>query len=261
MRATKAGCPRASGSGHLHRRCRPPSSGHHGISWVRDRQATERCCGSAAADRVRNALSSARPTRVNGFPSEPVGGRRNSRAREPPPPTAVYPDRSGGDRCHRRTRRFECARIATCASPTGSCMMSRALQLAIALARTWTRVYTAWTPPDLCQGRRAEIESDLWEFQQERVAGRTLHPAVHVLVRLVLGIPDDLRWCAANPSIRVRRVRRQTAVVTVVLLLAALWVFESMRPADLPRPPAAPFQFTMTPPPSPPPPISPPRLR
>jgi hypothetical protein len=139
-------------------------------------------------------------------------------------------------------------------------MMSRILELEIALVRMWTCVYTARMPPELGAARRAEIESDLWEFQQDRVARRALHPIVHVLVRLVLGIPDDLCWRAAHASVAVRPVRTTVVLTAVVLLVATLWMFDAMRTPNLPLPPS-PLRFTTTlpPPPPPPPPVASPR--
>jgi len=138
--------------------------------------------------------------------------------------------------------------------------MSRMLPPAIALVRLWTRVYTARMSPDLRESRRAEIESDLWEFEQDRAARRVLHPSVHVLVRLVLGIPDDLRWRAAHASAGVRPMRTVAVVTVVALLLAALWMFDALRATDLPLPSEPPSRFSATPPP-PPPPAPPPRPR
>ena len=139
-------------------------------------------------------------------------------------------------------------------------MMSRLLRLAIAFVRKWTRVYTARMPPELREARRAEIESDLWEFQQDRIARGDRHPIVHVLIRLVLGVPDDLRWRAAHASVGVRPVATMVVLTAAGLLLAALWMFEVMRTTDLPLPSAPPPRFTTTLPP-PPPPAPPPRPR
>jgi hypothetical protein len=140
-------------------------------------------------------------------------------------------------------------------------MMSRALQLAIALVRLWTRVYTARMSPELREARRAEIESDLWESQHDPVPRRDLHPIVHVLVRLARGVPDDLRWRATHASIGVRPVQTIVVLTGVVLFLAALWIFELVRTADLSLPSAPPPRFTTTLPPPPPPPAPPPRPR
>jgi hypothetical protein len=137
--------------------------------------------------------------------------------------------------------------------------MSQILRPAIALVRLWTRVYTARMSPPLREARRAEIESDLWESQHDRVARSALHPTAHVLVRLALGIPDDLRWRAAHASIGARPVRTAVVVSAVVLLLAMVWMLDALRPTDLPRPPAPPFTTALPPPPPPAPP--PPRPR
>jgi hypothetical protein len=74
--------------------------------------------------------------------------------------------------------------------------MSPLLFCAIALVRGWTRLCT-WRMDDACRDdRRAEIESDLWEFHEDarRRGGSPERIAIHMLARLVAGIPDDLRW-------------------------------------------------------------------
>ena len=52
---------------------------------------------------------------------------------------------------------------------------------AVAVLRAWTHVYTWRLDPGLRERRRAEIESDLWEFQQDPAANRGLNPTLHVL--------------------------------------------------------------------------------
>jgi hypothetical protein len=59
---------------------------------------------------------------------------------------------------------------------------------AAAVARCWTRAYTAGVRRDLRDARRAEIESDLWESVVDGAGSR------HILARLALGIADDLTW-------------------------------------------------------------------
>ena len=82
---------------------------------------------------------------------------------------------------------------------------SAALGLATALVRAWTRAYTWRLEPAVRDRRRAEIESELWEFQQDPERGN--HPAAHMLARLLIGIPDDLSWRAEHASARRTRVR------------------------------------------------------
>jgi len=141
-------------------------------------------------------------------------------------------------------------------------MKSPSLRFVIALVRTWTRLYTWRMQRAIREARRAEIASDLWEFQQDPGAGRGLSPVIHVLVRLLLGIPDDLCWRAAHSVRRERPLWRTIAltVTTAVLALAALWIFDLMRAQELPRPPAR-MHFIAAPPPPPPIPPPPPRPR
>ena len=111
---------------------------------------------------------------------------------------------------------------------------------AIAVVRGWTRLYTWRLPAAAREGRRAEIESDLWEFQQDSDSHRRLNPAVHTLIRLLLGIPDDLRWRTSHACSRGRTLRIAAALGAAVLLLAALGILDLMRTRKLPLPPAAP---------------------
>ena len=41
------------------------------------------------------------------------------------------------------------------------------MTIAVTVGRTWTRAYTWGTPSVWAEQRRAEIESDLWEQQQD----------------------------------------------------------------------------------------------
>ncbi len=70
------------------------------------------------------------------------------------------------------------------------------LVIAVALARSWTALYTRGLPPDARSRRREEIDCDLWEH--ERPADLRREPAtstaVAILLRLILGIPADIFW-------------------------------------------------------------------
>jgi hypothetical protein len=85
--------------------------------------------------------------------------------------------------------------------------MSALLRAATAAARSWTNLYTAQLPADLRDGRRAEIECDLWEHRQ---LGRMLdepawETALAVLLRLGLGMPADCSWrLDADATVRTR---------------------------------------------------------
>jgi hypothetical protein len=121
-------------------------------------------------------------------------------------------------------------------------------------------------PPDLRDERRAESESDLWEFQQDEETKAGLGAAAHLVARLLAGIPDDLLWRSEHPSSRERRLGRTAALTTAGLLLALLWVFLQVRPAEPPHAPAPPALISLKDamarrpiPPPPPPPPPPPR--
>src|SRR5205823_1413188 len=83
---------------------------------------------------------------------------------------------------------------ASDASPVGPRMRSELLPLATRLVRAWTRVYTHGLPRAERTARRAEIDSDLWEFEHDPTASQRGWAATHVLARLLVGIPDDLAW-------------------------------------------------------------------
>jgi hypothetical protein len=137
---------------------------------------------------------------------------------------------------------------------------SPALGVAAALVRSWTHAYTWRLEPAIRDARRAEIESDLWEFQQDPDRGK--HPAAHVIARLLIGMPDDLSWRAEHAS--ARRTRQRTGLrilawtVATVILAAAYWILPLMTASALPPvPPRMVFVKAPPPPPPPPPPCAP----
>jgi hypothetical protein len=138
---------------------------------------------------------------------------------------------------------------------------SAALGLATGLVRAWTRAYTWRLEPAVRDRRRAEIESELWEFQQDPERGT--YPAAHVFARLLIGIPDDLSWRAEHASVRRRtRVRAGIRVaawtVATIIIVAAIWILPLMTTGTLPPLPDKPRVRMATPPPPPPPPCAPP---
>jgi hypothetical protein len=134
-----------------------------------------------------------------------------------------------------------------------------ALGLAAALVRAWTHAYTWRLEPAVRDARRAEIESDLWEFQHDPERDR--HRAAHVLARLVIGIPDDLSWRAEHASTRRTPQRASLRIVAwtvaTVILAAALWILPLMSTGTLPPLPDKPRVVMKAPPPPPPPPCAP----
>ena len=136
-------------------------------------------------------------------------------------------------------------------------MKSPVLEVAIGAVRGWTRLYTWRMPPAQREARRAEIESDLWEFREDPVHARGLSPAAHVLVRLLRGVLADLVWRTEHTAAGERSLRRSVALTATALLVFGLWMFSSLRPPELPLPRVAPMPLvdvSLPPPPPPPPP-------
>ena len=75
-------------------------------------------------------------------------------------------------------------------------MTSRLVRLASAAARLWVALYTARLPAGLRDDRRAEIAADLWQQIGDASAADAPAPltAGHILLRTLLGVPDDLAW-------------------------------------------------------------------
>lgn len=86
------------------------------------------------------------------------------------------------------------------------------------LARLWTRVYTVGLDPALRDARRAEIESDLWESQQDGDA-RT-----QILPRLVAGILDDLLWRVTHVSTGTWASTLRLVAICIALLALGQWL-------------------------------------
>jgi hypothetical protein len=136
-------------------------------------------------------------------------------------------------------------------------------RLVSAAVRAWTRVYTVGMPELSRDVRRAEIESDLWEWQHDPDRPTGPGAAAGVFLRLLMGMPDDLLWRMTHaPHPKAAALR---TVATVLLLLVAWAYVQFLRPLPLPQPPARPMQFVSDrpgiPPPPPPPPPRPANLR
>src|SRR5205085_7760007 len=128
---------------------------------------------------------------------------------------------------------------------------------AAACVRRWTRIYTWRLPPGVREARCQEIESDLWESAHDPDTTRT-ELATQMIVRLTLGIADDVAWRVAQVrlahSIALRTV--PAAILSMLLLLAAVAPLGTNVPY-LPEPPTGARQthtVVPDPPPSPPPP-------
>ena len=139
------------------------------------------------------------------------------------------------------------------------------LRLATGAVRTWTRLYTWRLEPSGRDARRVEIESDLWEQLNAEDGNRTV--PLDIARRLILGIPDDMRWRVEHMSSHRAYVRPAVVMsVGAAAVLACLWVGIWVRPGEPPELPAVPdfswrrAQVPPPPPPPPPPPCNPPGI-
>jgi hypothetical protein len=132
------------------------------------------------------------------------------------------------------------------------------LTAAVALVRAWTRVYTAGLPAATRDRRMAEIESDLWELEAEDERPGSLHPALHVIARCLIGVPDDLLWRLEDPDARRKPARAAVAMTALAALLGAIWIVTALGGTGVPRVAAAPLQWRRPVPAPPPPPPPPP---
>ena len=74
--------------------------------------------------------------------------------------------------------------------------MTHTTVVAAGLTRSWTRCYTLGLSREDRDARRMEIESDLWEHEQDTPRGMRARAAfgLAVVSRLVRGMPADLFW-------------------------------------------------------------------
>jgi hypothetical protein len=95
----------------------------------------------------------------------------------------------------------------------------------IRLTRRWVRLYTAGLPTEVRGARRAELESDLWEQEQDAGAagcGPTT-TALRVLQRLMLGIPADLSWRQQHGGSKIFRRAGRGAIAGARVTTAVIW--------------------------------------
>lgn len=66
--------------------------------------------------------------------------------------------------------------------------------------RRWVELYTRGLPADVRDGRREEIDSDLWsQLEEARLIGRSHRSTTgEILVRLLAGVPADVSWRVAH---------------------------------------------------------------
>ena len=134
--------------------------------------------------------------------------------------------------------------------------------LATAAVRTWTWFYTRGTPVCVRDGRRQEIESDLWEQQHDLAGEPDARVAAGIVLRLLAGVLDDVQWRLEHRALSPRRTQALVAT-TVAILFGAAWVYTATSQLFDEQPPPIPSLMTFVtaqppPPPPPPPPPAPP---
>ncbi len=149
---------------------------------------------------------------------------------------------------------------ASLAELPGNAMNRRAFELAAALVQWWTQIYTTGLPAEPRARRREEITSDLWEFEHGPGRRENLTSALHVLGRLVTGIPDDVGWRMEQNTMRrfaVRSTIAMAAIATVLVVMAIQSLRPPVLPAVNPAPPLEILTLARRTPPIPPPPPPP----
>jgi hypothetical protein len=134
-------------------------------------------------------------------------------------------------------------------------MASTGIVGAASLVRSWTWLYTCGLPAAVRDARRAEIESDLWEFFHDPDRAAAVSSTAHLVVRLLRGVPDDVSWCAEHLAPEYRTLSLRLFVATLVLAVTgtAAFMFDLMRARQLPVPPpvtrhfAYPFPLSVSP--------------
>jgi hypothetical protein len=115
--------------------------------------------------------------------------------------------------------------------------MSPPLRAALALVRGWTHLYTAGMAPAVRDARRAEIESDLWEFHED-TRRRGYPPSLigaHMLLRLVLGTPADLFWRAEHARFPSRIVQDALWAAAAASVVFVWWLASTLQALELPE--------------------------
>jgi TonB family protein len=135
--------------------------------------------------------------------------------------------------------------------------MTRLTPFVVACVRRWTRMYTWRLPAPVRNARCQEIESDLWESLHDPDTTRA-ELVTQMVMRLALGIPDDVAWRLAQVTVTgfaMLRIVTAVAVMSVFLFVALLWLTtDARRPPDPPTGPLQVRRMVGNPPPPPPPP-------
>lgn len=128
------------------------------------------------------------------------------------------------------------------------------LRASVATARLWTHIYTCGLPSELRDARREEIACDVWHATQAPDSGSGWRIGSHIVLRVLLGIPDDLGW-----RMECRQDARwgfwaSTAGTLAVVAIAGAWALARVAVPPVPPTPALRLAVELTDPPPPPPP-------
>jgi hypothetical protein len=128
------------------------------------------------------------------------------------------------------------------------------MKVAPALVRAWAALYTWGLPETERRARRDEIESDLWESTHGDPSCRST--SFELLVRLAMGIRDDLGWRSERAPARPVLV---ATLASAGVIAATMWMIaHAVSIHSLPLPARVGWHARFDRPPGPPPPPPPP---
>ncbi len=209
------------------------------VPWLRDGPAPWRRREPEAADRLRHALSRARPARSR-WACCAAGGKTR---RSPPAKTG----QAGACIDHRRRRTGQRRSAATgsggrwsMAATPGASMTPLPLRLACALVRGWTQFYTCSLPASLRDARRGRdrlrpLGVSAGRRQQARAAGGVAGRRAPAARRA--------RRCGVGPDAGAERPRRDGERRDADRPRRRLALREVLGPQTLPAPPPLPVQL------------------
>jgi TonB family protein len=136
-------------------------------------------------------------------------------------------------------------------------MNSLIVRAAIGIVGLWTAVYTCRLPAAIREARRSEIASDVWDSVHDSDRASPSRLAVHMILRLLLGMRDDLAWRSEQPNAPASpRARAALAGCAAgVVALACVSVFLRVHSPRLPPDIRTETTALYLPPPAPPAPL------
>jgi len=113
--------------------------------------------------------------------------------------------------------------------------MNRLTALTAELPVLWARCYTAGLPGPMRDRRVAEIQSDAFEHANDPILGeRPFRRTWDVLQSFLRGLPDDLRWRAANTPAGMWIAEVACLSATLSLLGASFALVQTTESTDMP---------------------------